>query len=63
MRASPAGADKGKQVTSLIEEFKYPKYGPGMMWERCRELVERGRHRGRLELAGACGCTTPTAEP
>jgi protoporphyrinogen oxidase len=32
-----------KQITSLIEEFQYPKYGPGMMWERCRDLVvERG---------------------
>ena len=29
-----------KQVTSLIEEFQYPKFGPGMMWERCRDLVE-----------------------
>lgn len=28
------------QITSLIEEFHYPKYGPGMMWERCCELVE-----------------------
>ena len=35
--------DKSKQVTSLIEEFNYPKYGPGMMWERCTEIVqERG---------------------
>jgi protoporphyrinogen oxidase len=32
-------AGKAKQVTSLIEEFNYPKYGPGMMWERCHELV------------------------
>ena len=31
--------DKSKQVTSLIEEFNYPKYGPGMMWERCTELI------------------------
>src|SRR5262249_21010562 len=31
--------DKSKQVTSLIEEFNYPKYGPGMMWERATELV------------------------
>jgi protoporphyrinogen oxidase len=32
-----------KDITSLIEEFEYPKYGPGMMWERCTELVtERG---------------------
>jgi protoporphyrinogen oxidase len=29
-----------KKITSLIEEFQYPKYGPGMMWERCRDLVE-----------------------
>jgi protoporphyrinogen oxidase len=35
--------DKTKQVTSLIEEFQYPKYGPGMMWERCADIVtERG---------------------
>jgi protoporphyrinogen oxidase len=32
-------ADKSKQVTSLIEEFQYPKYGPGMMWQRCTEKV------------------------
>jgi protoporphyrinogen oxidase len=31
--------DKQAQITSLIEEFEYPKYGPGMMWERCTELV------------------------
>ena len=29
-----------KEITSLIEEFQYPKYGPGMMWERCTEQVE-----------------------
>ena len=28
-----------KEITSLIEEFQYPKYGPGMMWERCTEQV------------------------
>jgi protoporphyrinogen oxidase len=27
-------------VTSLIEQFEYPRLGPGMMWERARELVE-----------------------
>jgi protoporphyrinogen oxidase len=25
--------DRQTAVTSLIEEFKYPKYGPGQMWE------------------------------
>jgi protoporphyrinogen oxidase len=53
----------GKIVTSLIKEFHYPRFGPGMMWERCEELVadygsqtlkgikvERIRHRhGRVE--------------
>jgi protoporphyrinogen oxidase len=40
-RAKLAGRrGRGQQVTSLIEEFQYPKHGPGMMWERCRELVE-----------------------
>ncbi|NLD77268.1 MAG: NAD(P)/FAD-dependent oxidoreductase [Acidimicrobiales bacterium] len=29
-----------KEITSLIEEFQYPKYGPGMMWEVCQEKVE-----------------------
>jgi len=29
-----------KDITSLIEEFEYPKHGPGMMWERARDLVE-----------------------
>jgi protoporphyrinogen oxidase len=42
---------KQTEITSLIEEFRYPKYGPGMMWERCRDLVVAGggqvhlRHR------------------
>jgi protoporphyrinogen oxidase len=39
---------KQTDITSLIEEFQYPKYGPGMMWEKCAELIrERG---GRVEL-------------
>jgi protoporphyrinogen oxidase len=29
-----------KDITSLIEEFQYPKLGPGLMWERCAEKVE-----------------------
>jgi len=30
---------KAQQVTSLIEEFNYPKYGPGQMWEKAAEIV------------------------
>ena len=42
IRSSVAGRrkDQSKQVTSLIEEFQYPKLGPGMMWERCAEQVQ-----------------------
>jgi protoporphyrinogen oxidase len=29
----------GDVVTSLIERFYYPRLGPGMMWERCRDLA------------------------
>ena len=32
-----------KDITSLIEEFQYPKLGPGMLWERCvAQLEEKG---------------------
>jgi protoporphyrinogen oxidase len=29
-----------KDITSLIEEFEYPRLGPGMMWEQARDAVE-----------------------
>jgi protoporphyrinogen oxidase len=34
--------------TSLIEEFQYPRLGPGMMWERAGELIT-GRG-GKIEM-------------
>jgi protoporphyrinogen oxidase len=33
------GTRSGEVVTSLIERFYYPRLGPGMMWERCRDLA------------------------
>lgn len=29
------------RVKSLINEFRYPRLGPGQMWERCADLVEQ----------------------
>lgn len=29
-------------ITTLIDQFHYPALGPGMMWERCQELVVQG---------------------
>jgi protoporphyrinogen oxidase len=50
IRATFAGRRKGSaQVTSLIEEFQYPKYGPGMMWERCTELVQASGSKVQME--------------
>jgi protoporphyrinogen oxidase len=45
------GKKNGEVETSLIEEFSYPKYGPGQLWEiTADEIVKKG---GRIEL-GAC---------
>jgi protoporphyrinogen oxidase len=39
----PRGRDKRAVIRTLIEEFDYPKRGPGMMWEAMAALVgERG---------------------
>lgn len=35
-------------ATSLIEEFQYPRLGPGMMWERTRDLIEEKGGEVRL---------------
>ncbi len=40
-----------KNITSLIEEFRYPKYGPGMMWEEAARLVEKGNGTIVMESA------------
>ncbi len=43
VRHALLGSGKGETVTSLIDSFFYPRLGPGMMWERCRTLLdERG---------------------
>ncbi|MEV4754882.1 NAD(P)/FAD-dependent oxidoreductase [Micromonospora sp. NPDC049559] len=40
---------RGKEeITTLINEFEYPRLGPGMMWARARELVEQGGGEVRL---------------
>ncbi len=34
---SKGGGDKDKLIKTLIDSFRYPKKGPGMMWEVCRD--------------------------
>jgi len=39
---------KQGEIKSLIDEFRYPKYGPGMLWEKVRRRVEERGGRVRM---------------
>jgi protoporphyrinogen oxidase len=38
----------GRQIKTLIEEFEYPRFGPGQMWERFQQAIEE--HGGTVTL-------------
>ena len=38
---SRAARNRGEIVTTLIDKFRYPRYGPGQMWERVAEISSR----------------------
>jgi len=38
----------GQQAKSLIEHFFYPKFGPGMMWQRFRDRIMAGGGQVKL---------------
>jgi len=42
IRSSIFGQAKGKVVKTLIDEFRYPRLGPGQLWEACAERVVTG---------------------
>ncbi|HEX7479659.1 MAG TPA: NAD(P)/FAD-dependent oxidoreductase [Polyangiales bacterium] len=44
---NPGG--KGQVVTTLIESFRYPRLGPGMMWERVAELLTEQGYAPRMQ--------------
>ena len=39
----------GRTIKTLIEEFDYPRYGPGMMWNAVRSEIERRAGTVRME--------------
>jgi protoporphyrinogen oxidase len=41
----------GRVIKTLIHEFVYPRLGPGMMWERTRDLVEAAGNPVRLHAS------------
>src|SRR5207237_194191 len=46
----PRRKPRGEVIKTLIDSFRYPRKGPGMMWEACAEKV---RARGGRVLMGA----------
>ncbi len=55
---TPAGRG-GSDITTLITEFHYPKYGPGMLWESCRDIVELAGSDVRLDTKVAAVVRAP----
>ena len=64
---------RSTKIKTLIHEFKYPRLGPGQMWETCRDKIEAmgGRVLMRHEVtsievrdgvARAVRCRTPDGE-
>ena len=51
------------EITSLIEQFHYPMYGPGMMWERCRDQAVKQRRGGHHGCQGRRDSSTKMAGP
>lgn len=33
--------NRGNKIKTLIEEFWYPRLGPGMMWQKTRDIIEK----------------------
>jgi protoporphyrinogen oxidase len=41
--------NKGNKIKSLIDQFQYPRYGPGQMWEMMTERIEELGGEVRLQ--------------
>ena len=38
----------GEIITTIINQFKYPRLGPGMMWEHCQQSLEQDNSPTRM---------------
>lgn len=45
---SKGKSKNGEIITTLIEQFKYPKLGPGMMWETCQRKLSEDKNPTQL---------------
>jgi protoporphyrinogen oxidase len=41
VRRRSSSVDHGQVVKTLVNSFRYPRLGPGMMWEACGDLVRK----------------------
>src|SRR5438105_643694 len=41
--------DRSQVIKTLVDRFRYPRYGPGQLWERVRDVL---RERGQDVVAG-----------
>src|SRR6185436_9951520 len=41
----------GKVVTTLIDQFRYPRFGPGQLWENTTKLLQERGWRVRMHTA------------
>jgi len=48
-RNSIFGQRNGQLVKTLIDEFRYPRHGPGQLWEACTEKLIKGGWDVRME--------------
>jgi len=57
--AGSGRAADGQIITTLIDQFNYPRFGPGMMWEHCKDLLAARGHETvegvRVERVRHCG--------
>ncbi len=67
----PERLRRKKSIKTLIESFRYPRQGPGMLWERCGEKIRAfggeirlGQHITRCALGrdGRWTVATPTSD-
>ena len=62
MKAVKTALFGGNDTTSLIEEFQYPRLGPGMMWERLRDNLRGDGQHGTHGDARRSPSTTMVTE-
>lgn len=50
VKAALFGGSKkdGEVITTLIDEFHYPRFGPGQMWRSCKQLLEDAGNEVRM---------------